>query len=53
MGLFGKPDVWDLESKGDLRGVLKALRYKSDVAVRQRAVFALGTCCFTSRIRWR
>ena len=42
MGLFGPPDVAKLEAKGDVPGLIRALGYEKDSAVRQAAATALG-----------
>lgn len=42
MSLFGSPDVEKLKAKGDIKGLIKALSYTKDQAVRQSAAEALG-----------
>jgi len=42
MGLFGPPNVEKLKEKRDLKGLIKALRYKRDGVVRQTAAEVLG-----------
>jgi hypothetical protein len=42
MGLFGPPDIDKLKTKGDVKGLVKALGYQKDMAVRWRAAAALG-----------
>ena len=42
MPLFGPPNVRKLEANKDLRGLIKALRYKKDEDVRVNAARALG-----------
>lgn len=44
MGLFGggPPNVHELKAKGDIKGLAKALRYKDNWQIRQRAAAALG-----------
>jgi HEAT repeat protein len=42
MGLFGPPDVAKLQAKRDARGLIKALAYPKDAAVRRAAAVALG-----------
>ena len=42
MGLFGPPNVEKLKGKRDLKGLIKALRYKRDGGVRSSAAEALG-----------
>ena len=37
MGLFGPPDVARLEARRDVKGLVKALRYKKDMKVREAA----------------
>lgn len=39
---FGKPDVEKMKSKVDIKGLLKALSYENDPAVRRSAAVALG-----------
>ena len=41
-GLFRTPDVAALKSKGDVRGLAKALRYKKNSAVQKAAISALS-----------
>jgi HEAT repeat protein len=41
MGLFGPPNVDRLKAKNDVRGLIKALRYKPDRGVRAEAANAL------------
>jgi HEAT repeat protein len=42
MGLFGPPNVEQMKAKGDVKGLIKALRYQKDARVRQAATEALG-----------
>lgn len=42
MPLFGPPNVSKLKAKRDVKGLIKALEYKKDVAVRKAAATALG-----------
>jgi HEAT repeat protein len=42
MPLFGPPNVEDLQAKGKLKPLLKALHYKEDAEIRRQAVVALG-----------
>lgn len=42
MPLFGKPDVKKMEAKGDVKSLIKALRYQPDVQIRLQAIQALG-----------
>jgi hypothetical protein len=42
MGLFGPPDVVKMEGKRDVDGLIKALGYQKDAAVRREAARALG-----------
>ncbi|MGD0248620.1 MAG: HEAT repeat domain-containing protein [Candidatus Limnocylindrales bacterium] len=42
MGLFGSPNVKRLEARGDVPGLLDAMWYEKDVAVRVGAAAALG-----------
>lgn len=42
MLFFGKPDTWALAKAKNVRGLIKALRYKKDEYVRARAAEALG-----------
>jgi HEAT repeat protein len=42
MGLFGRPNVERLDRRGDLDGLVRAARYKKDVAVRAAAAEALA-----------
>ena len=39
--LFGLPDVESLKAKKDVKRLIKALKYKKDRDVRERAVAAL------------
>jgi HEAT repeat protein len=43
MGLFGlfKPNVWKMEAKGDVEGLIKALKHR-DYRVRKNAAWVLG-----------
>lgn len=41
-GLFGPPDVRKLETKRNIHGLIKALRYRKDGSIRKRAASALG-----------
>jgi hypothetical protein len=40
--LFGPPDVDALLDRGNVRGLIRALSYKKDARVRQKAAGALG-----------
>jgi hypothetical protein len=40
--LFGLPDVESLKAKKDVKRLIKALKYKKDRDVRERAAAALG-----------
>lgn len=40
--LFGPPDIENLKAKKDVEGLLKALKYKKDNNVREKAAMALG-----------
>jgi HEAT repeat protein len=42
MGFFGPPDVEKLKNKRDIKGLLAALKYKEDEAVRKNAALALS-----------
>ena len=42
MGLFKPPDIGKLKSKRDLKGLLVALKHKSDAGVRKEAALALA-----------
>src|ERR1035437_5475993 len=42
MPLFGPPNVDKLKAKGDVPGLIKALRYEKDSGVRHDAALALG-----------
>lgn len=42
MSIFGAPDVEKMKAKRDVKGLIKALEYKKDVAIPQRAALALG-----------
>jgi HEAT repeat protein len=42
MGIFGSPNVGKMSEKHDVRGLIKALSYKKDAAVRKAASEALG-----------
>lgn len=42
MGLFGPPNVEKTKGKRDIKGLIKALRYKRDGRVRSSAAEALG-----------
>lgn len=42
MPLFGPPNVEKLKAKGDVKGLIKALRYEKDYRVRRDAAKALG-----------
>ncbi len=42
MGLFGPPDVSQLKSKKNVKGLIKALSYQKDWRVRELAARALG-----------
>ena len=42
MGLFGPPDIAKLKAKGDVPGLIKALRYAKGSGVRRDAATALG-----------
>ena len=42
MPLFGPPKIDRMLSKKDVRGLLKAMDYQKDAAVRERAAVALG-----------
>lgn len=42
MGLFGPPNVEKAKEKGDIKGLIKALGYRSDGNVREAAAKALG-----------
>ena len=37
-----RPQIYQLEKKKDVRGLIKALKYKEDVLIQQRAAKALG-----------
>jgi HEAT repeat protein len=41
MALFGPPNIEKLKAKGDIKGLIKALSYKQEVAVRQAAARSL------------
>jgi HEAT repeat protein len=41
-GLFRPPNVDELKSKGDVKGLIKALEYKKDVSVQQDTINALA-----------
>ena len=42
MALFGKPDVEKLKKAGNVKGLIKALRYRKDGRIRSAAAGALG-----------
>ena len=42
MPLFGPPNVEKLKAKGDVKGLIKAVDYKKDAAIRQAAAEVLG-----------
>jgi HEAT repeat protein len=42
MGSLNEADVLNMEDKGDIRGLLKALKDKKDVVVRRKAAASLG-----------
>ena len=42
MGLFGPPDVDKLKNKRDVKGLLKALKYRGSATVRKNAALALS-----------
>jgi HEAT repeat protein len=42
MGLFGPPDVEKLKTRGDVKGLIKALAYPKEAGVRMAAAKALG-----------
>lgn len=42
MALFGPPDIETCKAKGDIKGLIKALNYPKDAAIRQSAAIALG-----------
>jgi HEAT repeat protein len=41
MGLFGPPDVEKMKAKHDVNGLVKAMGYKNDVVIREKALEAL------------
>jgi len=41
MGLFGPPNVGRMKAKGDVRGLIEALSYRKDAAIRKSAADAL------------
>ena len=41
MPLFGPPDIEKLKAKGNIKGLIKALSYKKDDAIRQAAAQVL------------
>ena len=47
-GLFGRPNIVDLKSRGDTEGLIKALHFQDDENVRFEAAVALGEICNTS-----
>ena len=42
MSLYGSPNVQQLEAKGNVQGLIKALDYDQDASVRMEAAKALG-----------
>src|SRR5512143_248609 len=42
MALFGSPDIDKLKARRDIKGLLGALKYKNDPAVRKNAALALA-----------
>ena len=42
MGIFGPPDITKLQSKKNVKRLIKALNYKKDAIIRIRAAKALG-----------
>ena len=46
--LFGPPNVAGLREAGDVSGLIKALSYKADGAVRRDAARSLGICALVS-----
>jgi HEAT repeat protein len=51
MSLFGPPDVARLESQRNVKGLIKALRYRKDSGVRRTAALALGRIGDTRAVR--
>lgn len=42
MGLFGPPNIEKMKANGDLKGIIKTLEYRKDVAVRLQAIEMLA-----------
>jgi hypothetical protein len=50
LGLFGPPDVYKPKSEGNVKGLIKTLKYKKDEKIRSSAASALGQLSATLQV---